>query len=109
MITNHYDYDYYPIFLVHQGKNCSFVEMTRIVQKKGGRMALIISSAVEKGDDIKNELVPDDGTGKDIYIPTLLIARRDGNTIASYVIKNPTESVYLELDFPTVSYIYNTI
>lgn len=69
-------------------------------------MALIISSAVEKGDDIKNEIVTDAGTGKDIYIPTLVIAREDGVIISNFTSTNPSEPIYIELEFPTVKYIY---
>ena len=87
--------NYVPVVLVDRG-NCSFVQMTRNIQKAGGYFAIIINSDSGNVDSIQ---LSDDGTGSDIVIPTALIPKEEGKQIQKFMIDNPNEAIYLNLDF----------
>lgn len=95
--TNPEDIDYYPIILVDKGK-CSYVQIARMIQEAGGYMAMIIN---DKGGDVKNYPVVDDGTGGDISIPTVLISKADGTIIKRFIRDNPDENIQIEIEFST--------
>ena len=73
------------IYLVkHDPKKCSFVQVTRNIERHGGSMAIIIDN-VEK-DDISKVTMSDDGTGAGIRIPAVLISKFDGERIIDWII-----------------------
>ncbi len=65
--------------------NCTFVTKARNVQNVGGLFALIIDNEDEEIDSI---ILADDGSASDIYIPTVLISKRDGELIKKFMIEN---------------------
>lgn len=73
--------DAVPIVLVDRG-NCTFVTKVRNVQKIGGKVALIVND--QEDDNIIFGLM-DDGTGKDIQIPGILISKKEGEIIKNYI------------------------
>lgn len=70
-----------PVVLVDRG-NCSFVTKVRNVQKIGGKVALIVN---DQEDDSTIFALVDDGTGKDIQIPGILITKKEGEIIKDYI------------------------
>lgn len=60
------------IFLVkHDPKKCSFVQVTRNIERHGGSMVIIIDD--KEKNDISKVSMSDDGTGQGIRIPAVLI------------------------------------
>lgn len=90
--------DLYPIVLVKEG-NCSFVQMTRNIQKAGGFMSIIISKDVETSEKIKKLSIKDDGSANDIVIPTTVISKQDGKIIEEFIKGNTGQSIILEVQF----------
>ena len=97
-----------PIVFVERG-NCSFVQKVRNVERAGGSLAVIIDNHYE---DIQNVILPDDGTGMGIRIPSMIIGQSDGQIImdyvkeskdatlsAEFVVDNPENTVDIELWF----------
>ncbi len=74
----------FPIIMIDRG-NCTFVTKTRNVQNLGGSLALIINY---NDENIDNILMMDDGTSSDIYIPTIIISKSDGEIIKKYMMEN---------------------
>lgn len=89
-----YQDSYLPVVMVDKGK-CSYVQMTRNVQKAGGFFALIIN---DTPGEVENIRVTDDGTGNDIVITTALISKEQGNIIKNYI-NEKNQFVYLNIDF----------
>lgn len=87
--------------------NCSFVTKTRNIQKIGGQIAIVVNNV---DMDINDVFLADDGTGSDIVIPTLLISKKDGETIKAFIKdKTQEDKLVLSIDFSlksskTVSY-----
>ena len=77
--------DRFPIIMVDRG-NCSFVTKSRNVQNLGGSLALIVNNRDD--ENVENVLMMDDGTGSDIYIPTILISKNDGEKLKRFMIDN---------------------
>jgi len=72
------------IYLVmHNPKKCSFVQVTRNIERHGGSMAIIIDE--REKDDISKVIMSDDGTGAGIRIPAMLISRTDGDSIIEWI------------------------
>lgn len=92
------EFDLYPIVLVKEG-NCSFVQMTRNIQKAGGFMSIIISKDVETSENIKKLSIKDDGSANDILIPTTVISKQDGKIIEEFIKGNTGQSIILEVQF----------
>merc|ERR1719410_3354258 len=70
------------IVLVRRGK-CSFTTKVKTAYKKGAHAVIIIDR--EDSDlttsSLKNIIVGDDGYGDSIHIPSVLIAKTEGNTL----------------------------
>jgi hypothetical protein len=86
-----------PIILVHRG-NCTFVTKVQNVENAGGHVALIIDN---KSEDVETIVMADDGKGKDITIPGVLISLEDGNIITEYIKNNldRAKDIIVEVDF----------
>jgi len=68
------------IVMVDRG-DCTFVTKVRHVQDAGGSAAIIV-------DNVAETFLPymaDDGTGSDIFVPSVLITLADGAVLKSYV------------------------
>lgn len=70
---------HFPIYLVETG-GCSYVTKARNVQNALGFAVVIIND----NDNVENTIIPDDGTSSDIYIPAILISKKNGNIIKQY-------------------------
>ena len=86
--------------------NCSFVTKSRNVQNLGGSLALITDNQYEKLEDI---LMIDDGTGSDIFIPTVLISKIDGDKIKFFLQANKDnpavlKNIILNIEFDMVKF-----
>ncbi len=86
-----------PIIMVHRG-NCSFVTKVRNVENAGGHVALIIDN---KDEQISNIVMADDGRGRELTIPGVLISQFDGKILTDFFEKNPdrAKEIVLEVDF----------
>lgn len=73
------------IYLVtHDPAKCSFVQVTRNIERHGGSMAIIIDE--KEKDDITKVTMSDDGTGAGIRIPAMLISKDDGQKMIDWII-----------------------
>lgn len=86
----------HPILLLDRG-NCSFIVKATHAQKIGAQ-ALIIIDNRENGD-VTNVVMVDDGTGQNIYIPTFMISKKDGDMIKNFIDKNRRSHVKMQLTF----------
>jgi hypothetical protein len=84
----------YPIIMVDRG-NCSFVKKTKNVQRAGGQAAIIVNNFEGPVDDI---IMGDDGTGREIFIPSILISKEDGDILKKYLKKS--QEIKIDLYFP---------
>lgn len=102
--TTAYNFQAFPndfqIVMVDRG-NCNFVTKARNVQKIGGLFALIINN---EDDDIDQLVMADDGTGADIYIPTVMITKKDGEIIEKFMrdSRNNFHDIVLNVEFEMV-------
>lgn len=93
--------DEVPIIMVDRG-NCSFVTKVRNVQDAGGHLALIVNNdPTEKIEDI---FMADDGRGRDLVIPGVMITYEEGEILKNYYKQNKEnkeilDSIRLEIDF----------
>jgi hypothetical protein len=83
--------DRHPIVMVDRG-SCSFVTKARNVEKIGGALALVVNN---KQEDLDQVLMADDGTGADIFIPTIMISQEDGDKIKEFFRKNKNDGPVL--------------
>lgn len=88
-INNMFDYEIHSFVMLDRG-SCSFVTKARNAQKIGAKAVIIINNDDDNIDDI---FMIDDGTGKDIEIPAVLISRTDGDIIKDYLRKNQMEEL----------------
>lgn len=99
--------DVFPIIMVDRG-NCTFVTKTRNVQNLGGSLALIINN--REDENVENVLMMDDGTGSDIYIPTVIISKIDGEKIKEFLISNRNSvnkhDVIMTIEFDMVNFLF---
>ncbi len=101
-----------PIIMVHRG-NCTFVKKTHNVEIAGGHVALIIDNIDE---DPQRIVMADDGKGKEISIPGVLISKKNGEIITDFIAQNKDreQEIVLEIDFEmehpsnTVQYAFFT-
>jgi len=95
--TDPHEMDNVPIFLIDRG-NCTFVKKVKNVQNSGGHVAIIIDNTKEAVDSI---IMADDGNGKDVRIPGLLISQDAGEIIKAYISMNndKKDSIYVEVTF----------
>ncbi len=99
--------DRLPIIMVDRG-NCTFVTKARNVQKIGGGLALIINNEIEEIDRV---LMTDDGTASDIFIPTILISKSDGDKLKEFFNSHKDEekvlsSITLSVEFKMVRTLF---
>lgn len=66
------------------------------VQKLGGHIALIINN--EETENIESIIMGDDGRGKDVHIPGILISKSDGQILKTFYRNNP-DTIKLEIEF----------
>ena len=80
--------------------------MTKVrnVENAGGKVALIVNN-----DDmnISRIIMSDDGTGRDITIPALLVSKKDGQILKDFYSKNQYDivtlnKISLNMNFETV-------
>lgn len=95
--------DRYPIIMVDRG-NCTFVTKTRNVQNVGGHLAIIVNN---NDTPLEQIIMVDDGTARDISIPSVLISQSDGEMIKSFIRENPSlyEHIIIAIEFEIV-YMY---
>lgn len=84
--------------------NCSFVTKVRNVENAGGKVALIVNN---ENSNVSRIIMSDDGTGKELTIPALLISLDDGLVIKNFFTKyqNDQETlnkVTLDINFEIV-------
>jgi len=103
----------FPIIMVDRG-NCTFVTKSRNVQKLGASLALIINN--NPNENINDIIMVDDGTASDIYIPTVLISKEDGDKIKKYLAQeankytsqkdfNNNVDILMDVEFDMVIYL----
>jgi hypothetical protein len=85
------------ILIVKRG-GCSFVQKARNVQRAGYSMVVIVNNMET---EIKDVIMSDDGSGSDIYIPIVMISKKDGQKLINYLEKNNSDKskVIIEIDF----------
>lgn len=93
--------DEVPIIMVDRG-NCSFVTKVRNVQEAGGHLALIVNN--DPTERIEDIFMADDGRGRDLVIPGVMITYQEGEILKDYYKKNKDnqevlDSIRLEIDF----------
>lgn len=94
-IDNVFDFEAQTFVMLDRG-SCSFVTKARNAQRIGAKAVIIINN---NDDDINEIYMIDDGTGKDIEIPAVLISKSDGDTIKEYLRKNVNLRPKFILDF----------
>lgn len=90
--TNTYSH---PILLLDRG-NCSFVVKARHAQSIGAQALIIIDNTNE---DVSKIVMIDDGTAGNIYIPTMMISKSDGERLKDFIDSNPRKHVKIQLSF----------
>lgn len=105
-IGENHPVDESPIYLVHRG-DCTFVTKVRNVEKAGGHVALIIDNTDE---NVETVVMADDGRGREITIPGVLISKKDGQLLIDYLAENSDNinKVRLEVDF-VMEHANNTV
>ncbi|CAG9316295.1 unnamed protein product [Blepharisma stoltei] len=73
-----------PILLLERG-GCSFISKVRNAQNIGASAVLVFDNVDE---DVTKHAIIDDGTGANIYIPSLLISKEDGEIIKRKIVEN---------------------
>ena len=71
-----------PIVLVDRG-DCSFVQKVRHAQDIGASAVIIVDNVDQ--EDVDHIVMSDDGTGGNLYIPSVLISKEDGELLKSYL------------------------
>lgn len=96
--------DRYPIIMIDRG-TCNFVTKTRNVQNINGHLALIIN---DEDGPVDNILLKDDGTASDIFIPSVLISKADGEKIKQFLRENrdnpKLSDIIISIEFKIVKY-----
>lgn len=100
-LSDQYHIDEVPIILVDRG-NCSFVTKVKNVQEAGGHIALIVNNnPIESIEDI---IMADDGRGRDLVIPGVLITSQQGEILKNFYKENKSnkkliDNIKIEVDF----------
>merc|ERR1712072_1316942 len=89
------------IVMVRRGE-CSFVTKVKVASKKGAHAVIIVDREDSSltSHDLQNVIVADDGWGKSISIPSVLISRYDGEPLIAAA-KHQETIVELVWDIPT--------
>jgi hypothetical protein len=90
--TNTYSH---PILLLDRG-NCSFVVKARHAQSIGAQALIIIDNSDENVNKI---VMVDDGTAGNIFIPTMMISKADGEVIKNFISAHHNKHVRMQLSF----------
>ena len=77
-------FGYLPVVLVERG-GCSIVTKVRNIQKAFGYTVLVIN---DSNDRLEAEFQDDDGTSGYIYIPAVMITKKDGQIIKDFIMEN---------------------
>jgi len=77
------DTDPSPIVVVQRG-GCSFVTKIWNAEHAQARLVLIID---DKDEEIENVIIVDDGNGAGIWIPAMLITKKDGDVLKDFLLK----------------------
>ena len=90
-----------PIIMVDRG-NCSFVTKVKNVEEAGGHIALIINN--DPNQSLDEIIMADDGRGRDLVIPGVLISYQDGQILKEFYRENKMfskiiENINIEVDF----------
>lgn len=103
-VLNHEQIEVQPINIVVVRRGmCSFVTKVRVAQTKGAHAVII----VDKQDstlttrDIRRIIVADDGYGSTIEIPSMLVAKEEGNKLINAAIGGQQIIMELAWDVPT--------
>lgn len=100
--------DLINIVMVRRGK-CSFTTKVKVARKKGAHAVIIVDKedSTLKTSDIRRIIVADDGYGDTIHIPSVLIAKDEGNKLIAAVKQDASASVVVELKWtvPTNSVV----
>lgn len=81
-----------PILIVEKS-SCSYVTLSRNAQIRGAQALIIISNKL-RFEELELLNIIDDGTAKDIYIPTVLISKNDGDKIKQFFLKERFMAYY---------------
>ena len=90
--------EYLPIILVDHSLGCKYAEKAFNVQKRGGRIMLLISDS----NNLNNEYNVDDPIGNKVDIPTIIIGKDIGNIIKNFIYKNNDEKIIASIKFSGV-------
>lgn len=86
----------HPILILDRG-NCSFIVKARNAQTIGAQALIIVDNMEE--EDVTKIVMVDDGTGQNIYIPTFMINKKEGDLIKKFIDDNPRSHVRMQLTF----------
>lgn len=94
--------DLINIVMVRRG-HCSFTTKVKVAREKGAHAVIIVDKADSTltTADMKRIIVADDGYGDTIHIPSILIAKDEGNKLIAAVQQNPSVVVELKWSVPT--------
>ena len=95
IVRDAYNYADFNIVIVEKGP-CSFPQMAKEVEKIGGDMILIVND--QPGSITNYKVTNDDGRGDEVKIPVAMISYNDGKTLIDYILNNPREHVYLNVE-----------
>ena len=87
-----------PVVLVDRGE-CSFVTKSFYSQLIGSKLCVIID---DREENIHEIMMIDDGFGFNIHIPTIMLARKEGDVLRAYMKLNPTHTVTVSMQFELV-------
>ena len=91
------DDDVLSSILMIQRGDCYFVQKVRFAQEAGASAVIIVDNIDEDATSI---IMIDNGTGGNLYIPSFLITKTDGETIWNYIEQSPySDSVTISLSF----------
>lgn len=85
----------YPILILNRG-NCSFVVKVRNAQAIGASAVIIIDNIIESPENV---MMIDDGTAGNIYIPSVLISKSNGEVLKNYVLSHQTIKTRVQITF----------
>lgn len=91
-----------PIIMVDRGE-CHFTRKVKNVESIGGHIALIVNKATAPFS-ASNTIMSDDGTGKDITIPGVLIDYNIGEIFKEFYRNNLNKDIILEFEFEMVNF-----
>ncbi|OMJ84893.1 hypothetical protein SteCoe_13875 [Stentor coeruleus] len=85
----------YPILILDRG-NCSFVVKVRNAQTIGASAVIIIDNNIE---DPEKVMMIDDGTAGNIYIPSMLISKNNGQLLKNFTLSHQSLKIRVQMTF----------